>query len=175
MPYFNTSLKDNRFIVESVVLDIRSLGSEKTSAYIQESNFEGDGRSAAKALIDTGATHCSITEELAQKLNLIPTGTETIGTAGHPIECKQYLILLGIPVSEVQGYQKILNKETNQEQMVPMGINHFKPHLTRVSGIPTQQKERGFDVIIGMDLLGKMIFHYTGNPATPAGNLTIGF
>ena len=102
MPYFNTSLKDNRFIVESVVLDIRSLGSEKTSAYIQESNFEGDGRSAAKALIDTGATHCSITEELAQKLNLIPTGTETIGTAGHPIECKQYLILLGIPVSEVQ-------------------------------------------------------------------------
>ena len=41
--------------------------------------------------------------------------------------------------------------------------------------MPKQEKVRGFDVIIGMDLLGKMIFHYSGNPATSQGELTIGF
>ena len=143
MPYFNVPLKNNRFIINSVVVDVRSLRPEKVTEHIKRGDFKGDNISPAKALIDTGATHCSITEELAQKLQLKPTGNHTIGTAGHPIECNQYFILLGIPVSEVHGYQKLFNKETNQEQILPMGTNHFKPHLTQVSGMPAQQEERG--------------------------------
>ena len=173
MPYFNIPLKENRFITDSVVLDVQLLGPEKTAEYIEKGDFEGDSRSTARALIDTGATHCSITEDLAQKLRLKPAGRHTIGTAGHPIECNQYFILLGIPVNEVYGYHKAQDSKSNQEQMVSVGVSHFKPHFTQVSGMPPQKRD--FDVIIGMDLLGKMIFQYTGSSATSAGSLIIGF
>ncbi len=175
MPYFKVPLKDNRFIIRSVILDIRSLSPKEVKSYIERVNFEGENRSVVSALIDTGATNCSITEDLAERLCLKPTGQCTVGTAGHPIECNQYFILLGIPVSEVYGMQKIYDEKSGQQREVPYGVTHFKAHFAQVSSMPKQEKVRGFDVIIGMDLLGKMIFHYSGNPATSQGELTIGF
>lgn len=175
MPYFKIPLKGGRFIIRSVVLDIRSLSPEEVKTYVESNNFEGENRSVVNALIDTGATNCCITENLAERLRLKPTGQCTIGTAGHPIECNQYFVLLGIPVSEVHGVQKMYDKETGQQRAVPYGVSYFRAHISQVSSLPRQEKSRDFDVIIGMDLLGKMIFHYSGNPAAPAGELTIGF
>ena len=175
MPFFNVPLTKNRFIVDSVVLDLRSLTSEKLSEYIKKGNFKGEDRSPAHALIDTGATHCSITEDLAEQLRLKPIGRHTVGTAGNPLECNQYSILLGIPVAEILGTENVTDSKTGQQQIVSHGVQHFKLHPARVSSLPKQEQKRGFDVILGMDLLGKMIFQYAGNPANPTGTLTVGF
>ena len=179
MPYFKIPLNNNRFIIISVVFDAQELNQEKLHTYLRSGNFEGDGRSTARALIDTGATHCSITEELAQKLHLNPVGRVTIGTAGHPVKCNQYVVILGIPVTEVHAYRQVVDEKNRRPAVVPAAhTNHFKPHLTRVSAMPRQEAARDFDVIIGMDLLGKMTFQYSGDPAFPGGNatyVTIGF
>ena len=127
-------------------------------------------------MIDTGATHCSITEELAHKINLNPVGVSTIGTAGHPIRCNQYVVCLWILVTEIHAWKETLNNKNKQKEIVPKSMtHHLKTHITRVSAMPKQKTVRGFDVIIGMDLLGKMTFQYSGNPAFPVGDLTIGF
>lgn len=175
MPYFKVPLKDNRFIIQSVVLDIRSLSPEEIKTHVKDANFEGESRSVASALIDTGATHCSITEDLAERLHLKPTGRCAVNTAGHPIECNQYFILLGIPISEVQEIRKIYSERGDRQKIVPHIVDHFKVHISQVSSLPKQEGVRDFDVIIGMDLLGKMIFHYSGNPTYPTGEMTIGF
>ena len=175
MPYFNVALKNNRFVIFSVVLDARSLTQNKLSEYVQNNSFEGDDRLRARALIDTGATHCSITDEIATKLNLKPVGRHKVGTAGYPLECNQYIILLGIPVKEITGTEKTHDKETNEEKVMEQGVMYYKMHMARVSSLPKQEEDRGFDVIIGMDFLGKMMFQYSGNPMTAEGGLTIGF
>ncbi|MDE0243331.1 MAG: aspartyl protease family protein [Candidatus Kaiserbacteria bacterium] len=176
MPYFDVPLENNRFIVNTIVFDAQKLDQEKLQRCLSEESFEGDDRSIARALIDTGATHCSITEDLAEKLHLSPVGKSTIGTAGHPVDCSQYVVLLGIPVTEVHKYHEIVDKKSNESKVVPAAqTNHFKLHLTKVSAMPKQQRTRGFDVIVGMDLLGKMMFQYAGNPAFSGGRLVIGF
>ena len=177
MPYFKVPLTDNRFIIQAVVLDLRSLSLEEVHEHIQRESFEGDNRSIVRALLDTGATHCTVTEELVQRLGMKEDGEcpTPISTAGHPIRCKQYSILLGIPVVEVCETQQVRDTHTGQEAMVSQKINHFKAHIAQVLGLPKQEKDRGFDVIIGMDFLGKMIFHYSGNPAVAGGEMTLGF
>ena len=179
MPYFKVPLNNNRFIIGSVVFDAQKLNQEKLRTYLESGSFEGDDRSINRALIDTGATHCSITEELAQKLCLNPIGRITVGTAGHPVECNQYVVMLGIPVTEVYAYRQIVDEKSKRPAVVPAAhTNHFKLHLTRVSAMPRQETVRDFHVIIGMDFLGKMTFQYSGDPAFPEGNttyLTIGF
>ena len=177
MPYFRVPLVDNRFVIQAVVLDLRSLSFEEAREHIQKESFEGNSRSVVRALLDTGATHCTVTEELVQRLSMKEDGEcpTPISTAGHPIRCKQYSILLGIPLMEVYGTQKVYNAETGCEAVVPQRVNHFKAHVAQVIGLPKQGKDRGFDVIIGMDFLGKMMFHYSGNPATAGGEMVLGF
>ena len=174
MAYLNTTLQKGRFIIDAVVFNEESIESNTIQQCIDEHDFKREGVSTVKALIDTGATHCCITEELASILGLEVCGKQTVNTAGHPVECAVYQIVLGIPVSETYSHK---NKEIKETEHIPtLETHNFIGVPQQVFTLPKQNKGRGFDIILGMNFLDNMIFHYTGSPNRSGGGLlTIGF
>ena len=108
-----------------------------------------------RALIDTGASNTCISQEYADELQLIPIGKSSITTAGNNCDVNRYKIDFAIPVktTALQITEKDGKKNTKQ---VIIGEEHWAHAQHKIYSIPSVGKDRGFDVILGMDILSKM-------------------
>ena len=96
------------------------------------------------ALIDTGATHTCISEEIVTKLNLVPSGQSEISSASQEsVRVNNYRINLYIPI-----IKKTINNKTN--------INLFVRN-TSVSALPSQHSHK-HKILLGMDILAQCNF-----------------
>lgn len=108
-----------------------------------------------RALIDTGASNTCIAQEYADELQLIPIGKSSITTAGSNCEVSRYKIDFAIPVATtaLQAIEKDGKKSTEQ---IIIGEEHWAHIQHKIHSIPPIGKDRGFDIILGMDILFKM-------------------
>ncbi len=152
MSSFNQDLNDkNQFIirvkvVKSTVEKIPKNG--EPSNLIIAANPKG-------ALIDTGASNTCITQEYAKELQLIPISKTSITTAGPDCEANIYKIDLAIPV--LMTKLRPVNKDGKQAiKPVVIGEEYWAHTEHKVLEITKSNKDRGFDVILGMDILNQM-------------------
>ncbi len=107
-----------------------------------------------RALIDTGASNTCISQEYADDLQLIPIGNLSITTAGNDCVVNRYKIDFAIPVATTalqtieENGEKITKETTNEK--------HWAHIQHKIHSIPSIGKDRGFDVILGMDILSRM-------------------
>lgn len=114
-----------------------------------------------RALIDTGASHSCISEEYADELELIPIGQSNMTTASNVCTVNRYKVDFAIPVANTI-LQPI--KENGRQIMKSIIVEQeYWAHTQRnINSIPAIEKDRGFDFILGMDILSQMhitIFH----------------
>lgn len=124
-------------------------------------DFDRAAKAAAgyRALVDTGANHCCISEKVVADLNLRPYSQSEMMTAGAPHTALLYRVDIAISVTETE-----LRSEKQKDGQVVLtphpvfetskGFSHVK-----VSAIPDIGGDRGFDVILGMNILSH--FHIT--------------
>ncbi|MDE0300804.1 MAG: retropepsin-like aspartic protease [Candidatus Poribacteria bacterium] len=86
------------------------------------------------ALIDTGATHTAIREDILLALNTIPLGRQYVDTAAGPAICDQYFVRLAFPDGKY--------------------VDNF-----RVTALPT---DITVDCLLGMDILRFGVLIYDG-------------
>ena len=107
-------------------------------------------------MVDTGASSTCISQEYADELELIPIGKASIATAGNNCDVNRYKIDFAIPVATtILQPTETEDGELNVEQIV-IGEDHWAHTQHKVYSIPTIDKDRGFDVILGMDILSRM-------------------
>ena len=108
-----------------------------------------------RALIDTGASSTCISQEYADKLQLIPIGKSSITTAGNNCDVNRYKIDFAIPV-ETTALQTTERDGKKIIKQIIIGEEHWAHAQHKIHSIPSIGKDRGFDVILGMDILSKM-------------------
>ena len=158
MSLFNQSLNDkNQFIIA-----IKVTKSHKPEEY-EKGIAQIISASSKRALIDTGASNTCISQEYADDLSLIPIGKAQISTAGDNCDVSLYIIDLAIPVATTLLMP--IEKEDGKKSFESIGIDetHWAHTQHRVFSIPAIGKDRGFDVILGMDILSKMHITMFGN------------
>lgn len=127
MPSFNQQIdKHGQFII----------GVKVFPSAQNEEEFNKTAKSATgyRALVDTGANNCCISEKIVANLKLQTYSKTKMITAGSPYITSLYRVAICIPVFELyKGFPDI-----------------------KVSAVPDIGKDRGFDVILGMN----MLFHF---------------
>ena len=157
MPCFSTPVtKGNQFLVSVLIIDANRV-SQNQRIEIRESD------KTFCALVDTGASGSCIAEEIAKELNLKPTCKKTIHTAGHPVDCNEYDVHILIPVTEIIPHQTATLKE--KVNFTPIQT-HIKVWKSTVVGLPSQEKERGYSCLLGMDVLRGCTFQYSEEKLT---------
>ena len=167
MPCFNTKLtQGSQFLIKVLIFDdkkVREHGGD-WNTILKENQFQ----KSHIALVDTGANGSCIAEEVAQELNLTPTCKQPMKTAGNPVECNEYDIHICIPVEEILSYGKVRNQGRVVEIPTASAV-HTKAWKSSVLGLPEQSDSRGYDCLLGMNVLKTCTFQYT------SGTLTICF
>ena len=164
MPCFSTQLSGGgQFLIGVHIFDAMS-------------DHQSDGRQLDlknqklyTALIDTGAVGTCIADEVAKELNLIPTCKKQMKTAGDPVVCDEYDIHIAIPVTEITSYRHVADSSGATRYVPSEGVTHVKAWKSSVLGLPQQVENRGYDCLLGMDVLAACSFQYAN------GNLTICF
>ena len=87
-----------------------------------------------RALIDTGATHTAIREDILLELRTIPIGRQSVETAAGQVVCDQYFVRLAFPDGKY--------------------VDDF-----RVTAIPI---DKTVDCLLGMDILRFGVLVYDG-------------
>jgi hypothetical protein len=85
---------------EGPTLEVHFLISRELEAFYKKSGQEMPPPIIVKALIDTGASNCSVQEDIPRKLGLQPVGTTgvlTPSTKGTPHLCYTYFMRMLIP------------------------------------------------------------------------------
>ncbi len=152
MSSFNQTLNNHKQFIIAIKV-VKSSKSEKYSnGEAQKLIIEAPSK---RALVDTGASNTCIAQECADELGLIPVGKTTITTASNNCNVNQYVVDIAIPVTNTTLKPiKSDNKENFVEQVI--GEEHWAHAQQKVHSIPEIGKDRGFDVILGMDILSKM-------------------
>ena len=117
-----------------------------------------------RALVDTGANCCSISEKIVSDLKLQPHSQQEMMTAGQPHT--SFVYLAGITVSVTEGEIRPEKQKDGNVIMKPFPIRQTQRGLrsVAVTAFPDVGIDRGFDLILGMDIL--IDFHitiYSGN------------
>ena len=152
MSSFNKKLNENmQFIIAIKVIKCPT-AEEHRNGVAQNLIINTDPK---RALIDTGATNTCISQEYANELQLIPIGKTSIRTAGNNCYVNRYKIDFAIPVARtaLQTTEKDGKKITEE---IIIGEEHWAHAQHKIHSIPAIGKDRGFDVILGMDILSKM-------------------
>ena len=111
-----------------------------------------------RALIDTGASSTCIAQECADELELITIGKTSVITASGDCEVDRYTVDLAIPVSQTM-LRPVIREDGNREvEEVVIDETYWAHVQHRIHSIPAigKDRDRGFDVILGMDILSKM-------------------
>lgn len=152
MPCFNTQLtKTGQFLAKVYIIP-------KSEILESGGKINLENRRGCIALVDTGANRSAISEEIAKELNLTPTGKISIRTAGHPVDCNVYEIHMVIPVQEIIGLKQI--EKEGKVATVPESMLHIRGWPVSAHALPKQKEHRGFDCLIGMDILATCTFQY---------------
>lgn len=152
MPCFNTQLTVTRlFLADVYIVPVSELSENKGEVALK-------GRKVYSALVDTGANRSAISEEVAKELALSPTGKLSVRTAGHPVNCNVYDIHILIPVQEIFGLKQV--RKEGKIETVPNSMLHVRGWPVAAHALPEQKEYRGFDCLIGMDILGTCTFQY---------------
>ena len=111
------------------------------------------------ALVDTGATRCCISEKIVRDLNLQPHSQITMETAGHPISAQVYFIGIVVSVVETVSQHETQPDGSTSVTLTPVAQAQRGSPQMRVTALPDIDAERGFEIILGMDMLNN--FHIT--------------
>lgn len=139
------------------IIVVKVIKSPEPKAYKERKAQELFAKKESKrALIDTGASNTCISQECAEELGLIPIAMENLTTASDVCQVNVYKVDIAIPVA-ITTLQPVKKKDgkTSIEQVVIREDNWA--HLQhKVHSVPSIGKDRGFDVILGMDILSQM-------------------
>ena len=157
MPCFSTQLTpQNQFLVSVCIFDDQEVRKHKNLDVVVRAN---PNPKPYKALIDTGANGSCISEEIAQELNLTPTCKKQMMTAGDPVECNEYDVHICIPITEPLSFREV--KEGEKIIHLPDDfVVHARSWKSSTFGLPQQDSERGYDCLLGMDILKDCTFQY---------------
>ena len=108
-----------------------------------------------RALIDTGASSTCICQEYADELQLIAIGQSTIMTADDECDVNRYKIDLAIPVATTSLRPTEENGKKGVGQII-IDEKHWTHFQYNIHSIPSVNRDRGFDLILGMDILSRM-------------------
>ncbi len=109
-----------------------------------------------RALIDTGATKTCISQECADDLGLFPVGMAEMQTAADTRQVDQYLIDFAIPVVKTALKESKKEDGSRSFETIPIGEENWAHIEHKVNALPPSGKGRGFDMLLGMDILSKM-------------------
>ena len=158
MPCFSTTLTpSDQFLIKVFIFDdkrVSEYGGDFNTLMKKHPNTK-----AYRALVDTGANGSCISEEVAQELELTPTCKKQMKTAGNPAECNEYDIHICIPVEEITSYMQVKRGERVVD-MPSSAMMHVKSWKSSVFGLPQQDNERGYDCLLGMNVLKTCTFQY---------------
>lgn len=149
MPKFKGTIIKNRPFISVL---IKSLQTKNDTLSNNQSN---DDSQSFKALIDTGATTTSISSNLVQSLNLLPSGMVSMQSATHIVEANVYGIQLGIPITEVTRID---------DKIIPTN-HHVKTFQVQAIEAVNLQNQ-GIDVLLGMDIISHCLLIVEGNQFT---------
>lgn len=153
MSSFNTNLNDKgQFIVVVKVIKSAELKEYKEG---KAQKLLGEAK-PKRALIDTGASKTCISQEYADDLGLIPISKAHITTASNVCQVNVYKVDIAIPVA-ITALKPVKKKDGKTSiQQVVIGEDNWAHVQHKVHSVPSIGKDRGFDVILGMDILSKM-------------------
>ncbi len=149
MPSFSKRLNRGQFLVSVKIVKSQS-GSQPSR--LLETLVKSPPK---QALLDTGATTTCISHECVDELDLSPIGMTEIQTATDRRQVSQYLIAFAIPVT------KTAVKETKKQdgnkgfETVFAGQENWAHIRHKVNELPPLGEGRGFDMILGMDILSQ--------------------
>jgi len=153
MSSFSANLNNKR----QFIIVVKVIKSPEPEAYKEGKAQELFAKKESKrALIDTGASTTCISQEYADELGLIPIALRNLITASDICQVNVYKVDIAIPVA-VTALQPVKKKDgkTSIEQVVIREDNWA--HLQhKVHSVPSIGKDRGYDVILGMDILSQM-------------------
>ena len=116
-----------------------------------------------RALIDTGASNTCISQECADELDLVPIAQALITTASGICEVNRYEIDFAIPVATTEAMPVETEDGERTFQVVVTGEDHWAHIRHKINSVPPIEGDRGFDFILGMDILSKMHITMFGN------------
>ncbi len=149
MSSFNQTLNKNKQFIIAIKV-VKSSNLKKYSNTEVQKLIKAPSK---RALVDTGASNTCIAQECADELGLIPVGKTTITTASNNCDVNKYMVDFAIPVTTTL----MPIKENGQEFVEQViGEEHWAHARRNIHSIPEIGKDRGFDVILGMDILSKM-------------------
>ncbi len=129
-------------------------------------DFDRSAKSATayRALVDTGANHCCISEKVVADLKLQAYSQSEMMTAGKPHIVSSYIINIAISVRETE--LRMEKQKDGQVVLKPHQVSEISKGFSqiKVSAIPDIGNDRGFDVILGMNILSH--FHITMHQGT---------
>ena len=147
MPHIQVPLnQDRQFLVDVIIKNIQS-NNQIALSDTEVFNMQHKG------LIDTGADTSCITQEMASDLGVTPSGYRVMQTAGDPKRCPVYRVALGICARTVSF-------DSKKKQIIPQHADLFF-HVGSFVAIPQQENHRGFDCIVGMDMLKHCVLNYS--------------
>ncbi len=148
MPSFNQHINEvGQYIIGAKVI----LPSKQTDHEFRKAN-------GYRALVDTGANCCSISEKIVSDLDLMPIGETQVVTAGEILTTYEYSVGIAVFVNEILSPPNrmdgdIRSKNTSSKE-TGAGL-----HEVKVTSFPYVGTHRGFDIILGMNILA--MFHIT--------------
>ena len=87
--------------IEGPIVEVQFLVSKELEAKLREENTPIPASARVKALIDTGASNCSVQEDIPQKLGLQPYDKILISTPSGNAECYRYFMRMLIPTHNI--------------------------------------------------------------------------
>ncbi len=152
MPSFEQDINEFR----QFIIAVKVFPPTKDASAYDEATLDAAGY---RALVDTGANVCSISEKIVTDLNLPAYGRVEMTTAGAPHTTSVYQVGLAIPVTETEIRPE--KQEDGGTIMKPVSVAETSAGFAemKVTSFPDIGADRGFDIILGMDML--MHFHIT--------------
>jgi len=111
------------------------------------------------ALVDTGANGCGISERIVTDLNLQSHSQIEMMTAGTPHMTFAYLVGVAVAVTETEMRPEKQQDGNTVLKPFPISETAIGFPQIQVTSFPDVGAERGFDMILGMDILER--FHIT--------------
>lgn len=153
MSSFNADLNSS----SQFIIAIKVVKSSKEEEYLNGIAQELIVKASSKrALIDAGASNTCISQECADELNLTPIGKTIITTASDDCDVNRYIIDFAIPVAAATLKPIKTDDGRSGFEQVIVDEEHWAHAQQSIHSIPATGRDRGFDLILGMDVLSKM-------------------
>ena len=151
MSSFNESINQNRQFIIGTKVFLPATNKEDFDAACS-------GANSYRALVDTGANSCSISQKIVADLVLAPYNKFDVMTAGGLHTTFAYLVGIAVPVAETKMQPETQTDGNVVMKSVVLSESWSGFQQAQVTTFP-DVGDRGFDIILGMDMLAK--FHIT--------------